>query len=113
MLTESPMKNAIHSFKTESTLTLDLKGVRSKKALMEALGTSLKLPKHYGQNWDAFADCVMDADWAKAAGYTVLVLDSAAAQKRFGEDWDTLTDILEEACDWWGERDKAFHVVMA
>jgi RNAse (barnase) inhibitor barstar len=107
------MKNAIHKFHAETTLVLDLKGVRSKKALMETLGTALKLPKHYGQNWDAFTDCIMDADWAKATSYTIIVHDSAGAAKRFGEDWDTFVDILEEACEWWGERDKAFAIVMA
>jgi RNAse (barnase) inhibitor barstar len=107
------MKNIIHTFETEVTLLLDLKGIRSKKALLEALGTALKLPKHYGQNWDAFTDCIMDAHWAKAASYTIIVLDSTGAQKRFGEDWDTLVDVLEEACEWWGEREKTFHVVMA
>lgn len=107
------MKNVIHTFHAESTLVVDLKGVRSKKALMETLGTSLKLPKHYAQNWDAFTDCIMDADWAKAAGYSIIILDSAGAQKRFGEDWDTFTDVLEEACEWWGEREKMFVVVMA
>jgi RNAse (barnase) inhibitor barstar len=106
------MKNALHTFHADATLVLDLKGVRSKKALMESLGTSLKLPKHYGQNWDAFADCIMDADWGKAASYTIVVFDSAGAKNRFGEDWDTLTDILDEACEWWGERHKGFAVLL-
>ena len=107
------MKNTIHKFHAETTLTIDLKGIRSKKALMETLGTALKLPKHYGQNWDAFTDCIMDAAWAKSASYTIIVHDSAGAAKRFGEDWDTFIDVLEEACEWWGEREKAFQVVMA
>jgi RNAse (barnase) inhibitor barstar len=106
------MKNQIYNLSSELSLTLNLSGVRSKKALMEAIATGLKLPKHFGHNWDALADCLMDADWAKASGYTILVTDSAAAKKRFGEDWDTLIDLLEEACEWWGEREKTFNVVL-
>jgi RNAse (barnase) inhibitor barstar len=106
------MKNQIYNLSSELSLTLNLSGVRSKKALMEAIATGLKLPKHFGHNWDALADCLMDSDWAKASGYTILVTDSAAAKKRFGEDWDTLIDLLDEACEWWGEREKAFNVVL-
>jgi RNAse (barnase) inhibitor barstar len=106
------MKNQIYNLASELSLTLNLSGVRSKKALMEAIATGLKLPKHFGHNWDALADCLMDSDWAKASGYTILVTDSAAAKKRFGEDWDTLIDLLDEACEWWGEREKAFNVVL-
>jgi RNAse (barnase) inhibitor barstar len=106
------MKNQIYNLSSELNLTLNLSGVRSKKALMEAIATGLKLPKRFGHNWDALADCLMDADWARASGYTILVTDSVAAKKRFGEDWDTLIDLLEEACEWWGEREKAFNVVL-
>jgi RNAse (barnase) inhibitor barstar len=106
------MKNSIHNLASEKHLTVELTGVRSKKALMEALATGLKLPKHFGHNWDALADCLMDSDWAKASGYTITISDSIAAKKRFGEDWETLIDLLEEACEWWGERDKAFNVVL-
>jgi RNAse (barnase) inhibitor barstar len=106
------MKNQIYNLASESNLSLNLLGVRSKKALMEAIAVGLKLPKHFGHNWDALADCLMDADWAKAASYSIVISDSVAAKKRFGEDWDTLIDLLEEACEWWGERDKAFNVVL-
>ncbi len=106
------MKNTILNLAAEKFLTVDLHGKKSKKSLMEALADGLKLPKHFGHNWDALADCLMDENWAKATGYTIVVTDSAAAAKRFGEDWDTLTDLLDEACEWWGEREKAFHVVL-
>ena len=107
------MKNSVHDLRADTVLTLDLKGIRSKKGLLEALASGLKLPKHFGHNWDALADCLMDEAWAKRASYTLVVLDAAAAAKRFGDDWNTLTDVLGEACIWWSEHDKPFHVVLA
>ena len=110
------MKNAVHDFRAETVLKADLKGVRSRKALLEALAVGLKLPRHFGHNWDALADCLMDENWAKGpaeAGITVLLLDSKGGEKRFGDDWATLLDILDEACIWWGEKDRAFRVVLA
>ena len=54
----------------------------------------------------------MDDAWAKRAGYTIVVLDATAAARRFGDDWNTLTDVLDEACSWWSEHNKPFHVVL-
>ncbi|MGH8712941.1 MAG: barstar family protein, partial [Casimicrobiaceae bacterium] len=42
---------------------LDLHGIDGKAALLAALGKTLKLPEHFGNNWDALADCVEDSDW--------------------------------------------------
>ena len=44
---------------------------------------------------------------------TVLLLDTGAASKRFGEDWETLHSVLDEAAQWWDERGKPFHVALA
>ena len=54
----------------------------------------------------------MDADWAKSGSTTVLVLDAGNAATRFGENWQTLLEIFDESCVWWGEHDKTFRVVL-
>lgn len=106
------MKNSVHDLRAERVLQVELKAARSKKSLLEALATGLKLPKHFGHNWDALADCLMDDTWAKTAKTTVLLYGTANAEKRFGEDWATLLEILDEACIWWGEHDKVFRVAL-
>ena len=42
--------------------TLDLSAVDSKPALMKALARSLRLPAHFGHNWDALYDALSDPD---------------------------------------------------
>lgn len=106
------MKNSVHDLRAERVFQVDLKHVRSKKALLAALATGLKLPAHFGHNWDALADCLMDDAWAKTASTTVLLYGTANAEKRFGEDWPALLEILDEACIWWGEQNKVLRVVL-
>jgi RNAse (barnase) inhibitor barstar len=106
------MKNAIHDLRSDAVLRVELKGVRSKKALLETLATGLKLPKHFGHNWDALADCLTDDAWAKAASITVLLLDAGSAETRFGENWATLLECFDDAILWWDEHGKAFRVVV-
>lgn len=107
------MKNAVHDLRSDVILRVDLKGVRSKKALLEALAAGLKLPKHFGHNWDALADCLMDISWIKNDSTTLLLLGAGNADKRYGRDWQTLLEIFDETCVWWGEHDKTFRVVLA
>jgi RNAse (barnase) inhibitor barstar len=107
------MKNAVHDLRSDLVLRVDLKGVRSKKALLVALATGLKLPKHFGHNWDALADCLMDSDWARHDSTTILLSGAGNAEKRFSEDWDTLLEVFDETCVWWGEHNKSFRVVLA
>ena len=104
------MKNSVQDLRAERVFQVDLKGARSKKALLDALAAGLKLPKHFGHNWDELADCLMDDAWVKTAKTTVLLYGTANAEKRFGEDWSTLLEILDEACIWWGEQDKVLRV---
>jgi RNAse (barnase) inhibitor barstar len=106
------MKNAVLDLRSDALLRVELKGVRSKKALLEALATGLKLPKHFGHNWDALADCLCDAAWAKHASTTVMLCDTGDGEKRFGADWETLLECLDDACLWWDQHDKIFRVAI-
>jgi len=94
-------------------LTVDLKGVRSKKALLEALAVGLKLPKHFGHNWDALDDCINDDPWGKSASTTVVFLNVANAETGLGEHWTTLIEIFEESAASWAELGRTLRVVLA
>ncbi|HEY7944072.1 MAG: barstar family protein [Burkholderiales bacterium] len=90
--------------------TLDLHGIDSKPALLAALGKSLRLPEHFGNNWDALADCVEDSDWLGGHGIAIVLRHAAPYRKAHAADWDTLSDILGEAAEYWQERHKPFWV---
>ena len=90
--------------------TLDLQGVDSKTALLTALGKSLRLPEHFGNNWDALADCLEDSDWLGGHGIAIALRHTAPYRKAHAADWETLSDILSEAAEYWQERHKPFWV---
>ena len=88
----------------------DLHGVASKVDLMKALAKGLKLPAHFGSNWDALADSLEDEDWMGDSGAVVVLQHSAPYRKAHAQDWTTLEDILAEAADYWRELKKPFWV---
>jgi RNAse (barnase) inhibitor barstar len=87
---------------------VDLAAARSKRDLMEALRRTLLLPGHFGANWDALADCLMDADWLPAAGASIVLTGTEAFRRAAGPDWRTLLEILEEAAAFWAGKDRPF-----
>jgi RNAse (barnase) inhibitor barstar len=92
---------------------VDLHGIGGKNELMEALAKGLKLPEHFGNNWDALADSLEDSEWLGDHGTVIVVRHAAAYGKSYPVDWETLADTLAEAAEYWQERHKPFWVFVA
>lgn len=45
---------------TENKYTVDFKDVEGIYDMFEILSTALKFPNYFGNNWDAFWDCITD-----------------------------------------------------
>ena len=69
----------------------------ARPSLLAALAQGLKLPTHFGNNWDALADSVEDGEWLGQARRRDRALHTAAYRKAHGIDWTKLEDILAEA----------------
>ena len=93
--------------------SIDLHGVISKSDLMAALAKGLKLPEHFGSNWDALADSLEDSDWLGPHGIVAVLRHSAPYRKAHAADWETLTDIFSEAAEYWHDVHKPFWVFVA
>jgi RNAse (barnase) inhibitor barstar len=90
--------------------SVDAAHADSKSALLAALAKGLKLPEHFGDNWDALADCLEDGDWLGSHGMVIAIRHAANYRKAHAADWETLSDILSEAAEYWRERHKPFWV---
>jgi RNAse (barnase) inhibitor barstar len=93
--------------------TVELGAIKSKNALLEAFYRSLKLPDHFGHNWDALADCLMDEEWATAPGYVIVLHQSAKFQHSAPDDFETAWEIFADASEYWKEHRKPFWVFAA
>jgi hypothetical protein len=94
-------------------LAADLKAADSKAALLAAVARGLKLPEHFGNNWDALADSLEDGDCVGANGCVVALAHSGTYRKAHPGDWTTFEDILAEASDYWRERHKPFWIFVS
>ena len=90
--------------------TVDLAHAKDRTALFAELDRALKLPEHFGHNWDALADVLEDRDWLGKSGRVIVLHGSAAYRREHPTDWTTLEDLFAEASEFWKERHLAFWI---
>lgn len=85
---------------------INLAGCRDKPDLLQRIAKALAFPETFGANWDALADCLGDLEWLPRAGGYAWLFDRAddfcAASQ---DEFDTLCDVLDDACKRWKDRD--------
>jgi RNAse (barnase) inhibitor barstar len=94
-------------------LQCDFTDAADKKAILEKIGTSFNLPKHFGKNLDALYDCLTELkpnqDAAKP-GF-VVVLQNMPESKAFDvNERDSLLDVFRDAADFFYDEKVAFRV---
>jgi RNAse (barnase) inhibitor barstar len=92
---------------------VNLAHAKDRAALFAELDRALKLPDHFGHNWDALADVFEDRDWLGKTGRVIAFSGVAEYRKEHPTDWTTLEDILSEASEFWKERHLGFWIFVA
>ena len=83
--------------------------------LYDEFAAALQFPEYFGENWDAFDECLADLEWLPAPAYVLLI--SNAVEVLSGEpekQFATFVRILSGICAEWAraETPKPFHVLL-
>ncbi|WP_322747574.1 MULTISPECIES: barstar family protein [unclassified Frankia] len=98
--------------------------MRTLQATFDEVAASLQFPWYFGENMDAFDDCMADLGWLPPrSGYVIVITDPGEVLADAGADvlgW--LVDSLTRACEewarpvvrgeWWDRPAVPFHVVL-
>ena len=94
-------------------IRIDLAGCEDKAGLLERIATALGFPAWFGDNWDAFYDCLADLSWRPGQGW-VLILENVHDLRRAApETLDTALAIMGDAAVAWDERGLPLRVLVA
>ena len=89
----------------------DLKGVKGKQNLLNALAGAAGFPQGFGVNWDALADDLCDLSWhSGAAGYVLLLRNVSDTFGLSANDREIAQDILTDTVVYWRQRKKPFWI---
>jgi hypothetical protein len=80
---------------------------------MNALATALRLPKHFGQNWDALEECLVDMDWVDADGVVLYYDHVDGLLEAHPDQFETLVEICRDAVASWKEDGTPFVVLLS
>jgi len=91
----------------------DLKGIKGKQNLLNALAQAASFPPEFGVNWDATADALCDLSWHKANGYVLLLRNASDTLGLSANDREIALDLLADTVVYWRQRKKPFWVFFA
>lgn len=89
---------------------LDMKGVKGKQNLFNAVAETVKFPTEFGANWDALADALCDFSWHPASGYVLLLSNVSETFGLSTNDREIALDLLADTVVYWRQRNKSFWI---
>lgn len=101
--------------KTENVVLRHLRGTRmgSPWLLFDEWAAALQFPPYFGENWDAFDECLNDLSWLPPVDPCVLlILDAHTVLDHATHDeLEILAKILKETATAWNGH-RAFHFIL-
>lgn len=91
----------------------DLRGIKGKQNLLNALAQAASFPPEFGANWDALADALCDLSWREAPGYVLLLRNASDTLGLSPNDREIAQDLLADTAVYWRQRKKPFWVFFA
>ena len=89
----------------------DLKGIKGKQNLLNALARAAAFPPEFGVNWDALADALCDLSWhGEVAGYVLMLRNVSDTFGLSANDREIVQDILADTVVYWRQRNKPFWI---
>jgi len=115
LLEESPSVEHLEKLTSERSLAFfHLKGqeIRDKDQFLNQVALVLSFPEHFGNNWDAFADCLTDMSWHETDGFVILYDHFDLLAEHSPRDFEMALDIFNESSEFWHNRGKALFVLL-
>lgn len=98
----------------EEVLFRHLRGTRmgSPRQLFDEWAAVLQFPVYFGENWDAFDECLNDLAWLPMGPCALVILDADCVLDRSTDDeLERLAQILKDTAKAWNGG-RAFHVIL-
>lgn len=98
------------SNRNQSTAIRFVRGAKLKttQGLFDEFSAAMQFPYYFGENWNAFRDCLLDLEWLSSDAYGVVVSDSQRLLEESPKDLEILIDYLEEAGSEFKQEGKRF-----
>jgi hypothetical protein len=110
--------SAIYALQHRSSPQTIVRMVRGKKmtspaALFDEFAAALQFPCYFGNNWNAFDECIADLDWLPGDAYIITIVDARQVLRDQPGELDVFFRILRSvAREWRDEHGISFQVML-
>jgi RNAse (barnase) inhibitor barstar len=91
---------------------IDGRDISDKDQFLKQVAVILRFPEYFGNNWDAFADCLTDMSWQEAEGFLILYDHFGPFAEHSPRQFETALDIFKESTEFWRNQGKALFVLL-
>jgi len=91
---------------------LEGRDIGDKDQFMSRSASVFRFPEYFGNNWDAFADCLTDMSWHKADGFVILYDHCDSLVEHSPREFETALDVFKESAEFWRNEGKALFVLL-
>lgn len=92
---------------------LEGRKIEKKEQFFNHAAVAMKFPAHFGNNWDAFYDCITEFDGVDAEGFVIYFDHTDAFASHHESQLETLVELFQDAVDFWREEGKGMLVLMS
>lgn len=92
---------------------LEGKKIEKKEQFLNHAAVAMKFPSHFGNNWDAFYDCITDFDWIKAQGYVIYFDHTDGFVSHHESQLETVMELFQDAVEFWKSEDRAMLILLS
>jgi RNAse (barnase) inhibitor barstar len=89
------------------------RNIERKEQLLNHVATALRFPGHFGHNWDALEECLVDMEWADADGYVIYYDHIDGLLAAHPDQFETFVEICRDAVASWKEDGTAMLVLLS
>lgn len=92
---------------------LEGKKIEKKEQFLNHAAVAMHFPDHFGNNWDAFEDCITDLEWIDAEGYVIYFDHTEAFAEHHESQLETVTELFQDAVTYWKGEGKPMLVLLS
>lgn len=113
------IQREISNIKDVQLLVIDGNKCKTKDLLLLEFSEKLKFPSYFGNNWDAFDECMSDLEWLPANNYVLIIKNAINILSDDVEELDVFLNLLNKLTKYLSGRNSehnagqsaSFHVV--
>ena len=102
-------KKTVEAKENWRVVSINGEAIKDKQDLFDIFSKKLNFPSYFGNNWDAFWDCITDLEWLGDVQVIIKIRKIECIKDKITRK--NLVELLADASRYWKKRGKSFKIL--